>query len=116
MKIVLSELYTTLVHEVGSSFIFGTATSAVKGVLNNNSNAVIKQVQALRKGIENAKYTMVYTTIMYLCAKMSLEKRVSAVVSLFFSSFLIGRRNGIGFSLLNACFGLFFTIVNSMIF
>ncbi|KAI5169503.1 hypothetical protein PAEPH01_0773 [Pancytospora epiphaga] len=112
MKTLLSDLYKNLMLETGTSFIFGTTTAALKGTINNDSNIIVKQIQALRKGYEHARYTMIYNTLLYICTRMRLKHIYASAFSIFVSSYLVGARNGLRFAFKNGLFGLLMSFLS----
>lgn len=114
MKVFISEFYKNLVQETGTSFIFGTTTAAIKGMLNNDSNIIVKQIQALRKGGEYARYTLVYNIFTYFLSRLQIKSQYASMLSLFLTSYLVGRRNGFLFGVKNGLFGLSMSLLSQI--
>lgn len=114
MKILISDFYKNLLQETGTSFIFGTATAAVKGILVNDSNILIKQVQALRKGTEHAQYTLLFNVLVYAFTRLRLRAGYASALSLFLSSYVAGKRNGFLFGVKNGVFGLVMSVLGQV--
>ncbi|KAI4292855.1 hypothetical protein PAPHI01_2129 [Pancytospora philotis] len=112
MKNFLQNLYRDVAEEAASSFIFGASTAAAKGALGNSSNIIATQVQALRRGIEQAKYAVAYTVVSAVLARLRVRARLAACMALFISSYLTGLRNGVRFALKNGLFGLAMNILS----
>lgn len=111
----MTDLYRSVVDEVSSSFIFGTATAAVKSLLCGENNAIVRHVQAVRKGADHAEYTLLFNTMLYICRLLGVRKKVSALGCVFLCSYLSARRNGMAFAIKSAAFGLAMSILGSWI-
>lgn len=111
----MTDLYKSVVEEVGSSFIFGTATAAVKGLLGGESNIIAKHVQAIRRGASYAEYTLLFNAMLYACRLLGVKKKVSALGCIFLCSYLTAKRNGTVFALKSAVFGLAMSISRSCV-
>ncbi len=112
MTFIKPEFYRNLIRETGVSFIHGVTTSSIKSFINNKTNLILAQVQALQKGLEHAKFTLIHNIIVYGLLKGHMKVSFANMLGFFLSSFLTGSRNGIIFGLKNGFFGFLLTFFN----
>lgn len=99
---LLSDFYKLLIEESKTSFIYSTASSALKSAFSDNTNVIYKSIQAFKKGIETAKNTLIYNSILIILNILNFKSRASHLLCLLISSYISGRRNGVAFAIKNA--------------
>lgn len=114
----VTDFYTNVLAEAKTSFIFGTLSASVEKIFNKdeNENVIYNQYRAIKEGIYFTQYNILYTATKYLLKFYDLNDTAVNYMSLFFTAFMIGLRNGREFAIKNGiismCFHLYQKLIN----
>lgn len=110
----LTDVYCRVLDDVIPSFIFGVVTNSLKNTFKEN-NFIVKQINSVQKGFEVAKTSLIYNMTMVSLERLKIQRSLCNFLSMFISSFLAGKRNGIYFALKNGVFAIFFNTLTSFL-
>lgn len=101
-------LFSSLVENSGPSFIFGASTAFLREIAfkedlsSKNPLLVERTVQVLRKGVSQAEQSILYNAVFFVCRYLRLQRRISQIVGILASTFLLSKRNGIIYGMRSA--------------
>ncbi|OQS55737.1 hypothetical protein EHP00_437 [Ecytonucleospora hepatopenaei] len=109
----IQDFYSNILEEATQSFIFGTINASVKALINKNENDnfIFNQVKALKEGIQFTQYNMLYTSITYIMGFYEINNKIKDAFSIFITSWLIGKRNGVGYAFKNGLLALIYNFI-----